>query len=158
MPIHRYHLLFSGRSLCKISEHTIELPRYGPLDGAITNSTQADRGLIAPQSLFQVFGQLVGRAVLLRTFTLVRSFHTKLGVRVSVRLATETGVSLIVERAVLQPQLANKSPDLSIMPINHRVNANKIWPTTICPIKMSQLRAMGIRPPGPDKDRLNTGM
>src|SRR5699024_1947828 len=106
---------------------------------------------IAAQSFFEVFCQLVRRPVLLVlcllflipfVLLLQTAIDAQFGIRVGVCGTTKTGVALIIQGTILQAKVTNEGPNLGVVPIDNGMNANKIWPATICTIEMGQVGTM----------------
>lgn len=72
--------------------------------------------------------------------------------------APQTGIPLIIERTILQIQMANEGPNLRIMPINDGMDAHEIGPSAIGAVEMRELRSVRIRPARAHEDGLDAGI
>lgn len=83
---------------------------------------------------------------------------TQPGIGMRIGLSTKACIALVVETTVLEAQMADKRPDLSIMPVDDRVNAHEIGPPVIRLVEMRQLLAVRISASCADEDSPNAGI
>ena len=72
-----------------------------------------------------------------------------------VRGSSQTGISLIVQLAVLDVELADKRPDVRVMPVENRVDAHEVRPAGRGRIEVREFGPVWVRPPRPHEDGLD---
>lgn len=70
----------------------------------------------------------------------------------------EAGVALVVEGAVVDAEVPDKGPDLSIVPVYDGVDAHEVGPAVIGLVEVGEGGAMGVSAPGADEDGADLGV
>ena len=142
----------------------LTVQNYSSFQYFSTCSRQASRLSIAAQSFFEILCQLVSRPVLLvlcllfeipLVLLLQMAIDAQFWIGMGVCGTTKTGVAPVIQGTILQAKVTNEGPNLRVMPIDNRMNTNKIRPTTICTIEMGQIGTMRIRTPRANENSLN---
>ena len=83
---------------------------------------------------------------------------TQSRIGMSVCSSTKAGISAVIKATVIQVEVSDKGPDISVVPIDDRMDAHKVGPAVIGWIEVSQLLTMRVSSPCTDKDSLDIGV